>query len=216
MNRPVRPPFARAPLAAALAIAISGPALAQQAPADATQTLPAVTVRDTEAPGRLQIDEPSSTGSRLGLTPRETPASVTIIDRDTIEQRGALTTQDILQSVPGMIAAAPPGFAGYVAYRGFSGGQITQLFNGISVQYDAIAGRPVDSWIYDRVEAIGGPSTFLFGAGAVGGSINYVTKLATRDADFVEGRVRYGSYGACIDMRFDSIVRGGGRGGAAA
>jgi len=196
MNRSVRPPFARAPLAAALALAIAGPALAQQAPADATRTLPAVTVRDTEAPGRLQIDEPSSTGSRLGLTPRETPASVTIIDRDTIEQRGALTTQDILQSVPGMIAAAPPGFAGYVAYRGFSGGQITQLFNGISVQYDAIAGRPVDSWIYDRVEAIGGPSTFLFGAGAVGGSINYVTKLATRDADFVEGRVRYGSYGA--------------------
>ena len=191
MNRSVRPPFTRAPLAAALALAVAGPALAQQ-PA---QTLPAVTVRDTAAPGRLQIDEPSSTGSRLGLTPRETPASVTVVDRDTIEQRGALTTQDILQSVPGMIAAAPPGFAGYVAYRGFSGSQITQLFNGIGVQYDAIAGRPVDSWIYDRVEAIGGPSTFLFGAGAVGGSINYVTKLATRDADFVEGRLRYGSYG---------------------
>ena len=57
--------------------------------------------------------------------------------------------------------ASPPGMAGAVSYRGFSGSQISQLFNGISVQYDAIAARPIDSWIYDRVEAIGGPSTFL-------------------------------------------------------
>jgi iron complex outermembrane receptor protein len=155
MTRTLRPPFRRSPLVAALALSVAGPALAQTTPAGTPQTLPPVVVRDAGAPGQIRIDEPTGTGSRLGLTPRETPASVTIVDRDTIEQRGALTTQDILQSVPGMIAAAPPGFAGYVAYRGFSGSQITQLFNGISVQYDAIAGRPVDSWVYDRVEVIG-------------------------------------------------------------
>jgi steroid delta-isomerase-like uncharacterized protein len=38
-------------------------------------------------------------------------------------------------------------------------------------------------------------STFLFGAAAVGGSINYVTKLANRHADLTEARVSYGSYG---------------------
>lgn len=100
----------------------------------------------------------------------------------------------MLAGVPGLNAASPPGSAGSVSYRGFSGAQITQLFNGISVQYDSIAARPVDSWIYDRVEAVGGPSSFLFGAGAVGGSINYITKLANRDEDFNEGRVSYGSY----------------------
>ena len=89
--------------------------------------------------------------------------------------------------------ASPPGNAGAVSYRGFSGGQVSQLFNGISVQYDSIAARPVDSWIYDRVEAIGGPSTFLFGAGAVGGAINYVTKLPQRDT-FYEGQLRLGSF----------------------
>lgn len=83
--------------------------------------------------------------------------------------------------------------AGAVSYRGFSGGQVSQLFNGISVQYDSVAARPIDSWIYDRVEAIGGPSTFLFGAGAVGGAINYVTKLAERDT-FYEGQLRLGSF----------------------
>ncbi|MDP2154676.1 MAG: TonB-dependent receptor [Sulfuricella sp.] len=161
---------------------------------DAVVTLPSVTVKSTIPSERLSIDEISSTGSRLGLTPRETPASVTIVDRETIEQRGAADTQEILKSVPGVTAASPPGSAGAVSYRGFGASSLTQLFNGITVQYDAIAARPVDSWIYDRVEVIGGPSTFLFGAGAVGGSINYITKLASREGDFTQARASYGSY----------------------
>lgn len=161
---------------------------------DSVETLPTVTVRGAIPGEKMSIDEPSSTGSRLGLTPRETPASVTIVGRDTIEQRGATDTQEILKSVPGITAASPPGSPGSVSYRGFGALSITQLFNGITVQYDAIAARPVDSWIYDRVEAMGGPSTFLFGAGAVGGSINYITKLASREGDFSQARASYGSY----------------------
>ena len=157
--------------------------------------LPEVRIEgETEEPQGLLLDTPSRTGSRLGLSPRETPASVSIVNRQQIEQRGAQNTQDMLRGVPGLNAASPPGSAGSVSYRGFSGAQITQLFNGITVQYDAIAARPVDSWIYDRAEAVGGPSSFLFGAGAVGGSINYVTKLPVRGASFNEARIKYGSY----------------------
>ncbi|WP_209021061.1 TonB-dependent receptor [Allopusillimonas ginsengisoli] len=144
------------------------------------------------ADGLIDLDTPIATGSRLGLSARETPATVTVIDRSTIEERGAQNTQEILRSIPGVTAHDAPGSVG-VSYRGFAGGSISQLFNGINVQY-SIAARPVDSWIYDRVEAIGGPSSFLFGAGAVGGTINYVTKLAER-GDFTEGRLRLGSYG---------------------
>jgi iron complex outermembrane recepter protein len=122
--------------------------------------------------GEINLDAIAGTASRLGLSIRETPAAVYLVDRETIEARGDRTTQDALRNVPGMTAAAPPGSAGFVSYRGFNGSQLTQLFNGISVQYDVIAAKPVDSWIYDRVEVIGGPSSFLFGAGAVGGSIN--------------------------------------------
>lgn len=148
---------------------------------------------DDSPNGPLNLERIDSTGSRLGLKLKDTPASVTVISRRQIEARGALNTQDIARGIPGVDAASPPGSAGSVSYRGFSGGQVSQLFNGISVQYDAIAARPVDSWIYDRVEAIGGPSTFLFGAGAVGGAINYVTKLAERDT-FYEGQLRLGSF----------------------
>lgn len=146
---------------------------------------------------RPQLDVPITTGSRLGLTARETPGSVTLIDRDNIEARDARNTLEALIAAPGLHAsptAAPPGFAGYVAMRGFSGSQVTQLFNGISVQYDAIAARPIDSWLLDRVEVLGGPSSYLYGSGAVGGTINYVSRVATRDALSQDAFSSYGSF----------------------
>lgn len=178
-----------ASLLAGLALAPLG-AAAQRKTAEAP-TLQTVQVVDSvPAPnGRIHLDTPVETGSRLGLTPRETPASVTVVDRSTIEARGAQDTQEILRAIPGVTAHNAPGSIG-VSYRGFGSGSIGQMFNGISVQY-SIAARPVDSWIYDRVEAIGGPSSFLFGSGAVGGSINYLTKTAER-YDFTEGQLRLG------------------------
>jgi len=181
------------PLAAACLLLCAGaaaPAWAQ----DGTPALPPVEVVDS-APspnGRIDLDATAETGSRLGLTLRETPASVSIVERAAIEARGAQDTQEILRGVAGVTAHDAPGNIG-VSYRGFGSGSVSQLFNGINVQY-SIAARPVDSWIYERVEVIGGPSSFLFGAGAVGGSINYITKLAERH-DFSEAQLRLGSRG---------------------
>lgn len=163
---------------------------------EATPQLPEVVVQERQESSAAVLEKKSNTASRLGLTVRETPATVTVVDRRQIEERGIETTQEALKSVPGITTSSAPGSPGAVFYRGFAGASVTQLFNGITVQYDAIAARPVDSWIYDRVEAIGGPSTFLFGAGAVGGSINYITKLANREGNLTELKAGYGRYDA--------------------
>jgi iron complex outermembrane receptor protein len=140
----------------------------------------------------LALDQSSGMASRLGLSVRETPASVAVANRNDIERRGAQNFQDAANSLPGVNASAPPGFGGFVSYRGFSNSQITQMFNGINVS-SGLA-RPVDAWIYDRVELLGGPSSLVNGAGSVGGSLNYVSKLADRQERAIEGRVSYGSY----------------------
>ena len=145
-----------------------------------------------EQPSGVVLDQPIKTGSRLGLTARETPASVSVADRSVIEARGATDTQDVINGMTGVNASANPGYGGFVSYRGFTQNQITQLYNGINLGYSS-ATRPVDAWMIDRVELIGGPSTFLYGAGAVGGSINYISKLASRE-NLAEGRLRYGSF----------------------
>lgn len=165
---------------------------------DTATTLDTVTVAGT-APfnppnQKPQLDTEAATGSRLGLTPRETPASITIIDRATFEKRGAQTTQEALERAPGILVSSQPGSAGSVSMRGFTGSQITQLFNGITVQYDVIAARPIDSWLMDRTEVLGGPSTFLYGQGAVGGSINYVTKMANRGPEHHSALLSLGEY----------------------
>ncbi|MET1114829.1 MAG: TonB-dependent siderophore receptor [Comamonas sp.] len=184
-------PHRRQPLAAALFAATAFTAHAQslQAPV----SLPTIEVKGAvpQANGLLPLDTATETGSRLGLTARETPAAVTLVDRATIEARGARNTQEILQAIPGVTAHDAPGSIG-VSYRGFGSNSLNQLFNGIHVQY-SIAARPVDSWIYDRVEAIGGASSFLYGAGGVGGTINYLTKLPER-YDFSEAQLRLGSH----------------------
>lgn len=156
--------------------------------------LDALTIEgEQDRPSGLTLDQPIRTGSRLGLTARETPASVSVSDRAVIEERGAKDTQDVINAMTGVNASANPGYGGFVSYRGFTQNQITQLFNGINLGYSS-ATRPVDAWMIDRVELIGGPSTFLYGAGAVGGSINYISRLASRDDSLFEGRLRYGSF----------------------
>ncbi|WP_372017936.1 TonB-dependent receptor [Pseudoxanthomonas sp. 10H] len=153
-------------------------------------TLDAIEVKARQTP----LDASAGSTSHLALDVGDLPASVTVIDRQAMDVRGVRTTQDALAGIPGVTVAAPPGNGNAVTWRGFSGSQVSQLFNGIDVQYATIAARPVDAWQYTRVEAIGGPSSFLYGAGAVGGAINYVTRLADLQGDTSRGQVSIGSH----------------------
>lgn len=164
---------------------------------DTTLNLPASYINASSEQSKpattVDLDTPIESGSRLNLSARENPASVSVADRKTMERIGARNFQDAANALPGLNASAPPGWGGYVSYRGFNGAQISQLFNGINLQYGGAA-RPVGAWIYDRVELLGGPSSFLNGSGAVGGSLNVITKLANREEDTFEGRMSYGRY----------------------
>ncbi|KPF48169.1 hypothetical protein IP87_14190 [beta proteobacterium AAP121] len=170
------------------------------AAAACTCALPLAALAQTSAPQRIEItapalqklDQSAASGSRLGLSLRETPAAITRIDAAEIEAVGALDTQDILKLVPGVSFSAQPGSPGSVFFRGFGAASLSQLYNGISVQYDAIAARPVDAWLVDRVEALGGSSSFLNGSGAVGGSINVITKIADTHGDLNHARLALG------------------------
>lgn len=147
---------------------------------------------EVSAPAAAKLDQAAATGSRLGISVRETPATLTVLDRADIDAIGAVDTQDVLKLVPGVSFSSQPGSPGSVFYRGFGSASLAQLYNGITVQYDAIAARPVDAWIVDRVEAIGGPSSFLHGSGAVGGSINVITKIADTQGDLSHLRLAAG------------------------
>jgi iron complex outermembrane receptor protein len=181
--------------------------------------LPAVApvAATTAAPTPLNGNTVTEVASRLGLTVREIPASVDVVNKQTIEDRGLRTTTDIAQAAVGVTAGDSPGAPASFSMRGFVGDQINTLYNGIRVGPSTMTGRIMDTANLDRVEIIKGPASLLSGEGAVGGAINYVTKAphtgpvvneAFTSFDSFKGyRAGYGSGGSTLidglDYRFD-------------
>jgi len=159
----------------------------------------------------------AESASRLGLTPRQTPATVEIIDQQIIRDRGIRTTTESAEAMVGVLGADPPGAPATFSMRGFSGDQLNTLYNNIKVGPSNMTGRPMDTFNLDRVEVLKGPASLLSGEGATGGAINYVTKTPHTGAivneaftsfDSFKGyRAAYGSGGSTLisglDYRFD-------------
>ena len=124
----------------------------------------------------------AASATRLGLTVRETPATVEIVDQQMMREQGYRTTTETAQGAVGVLsgdaAGAPAGFS----MRGFTGSSINTLYNGIWIGPQDITSRVMDSSNLDRVEFLKGPSSLMSGLDAIGGSVNYVTKQPTTGA----------------------------------
>ena len=135
------PPSSANPLGVLIAVGLSMAAAdgvhAQSSP-ESAQTLPSVTVQGT-VERALDLSAPSQTGSRLGLSLRETPASVEVITQDTMQLRGARTLEEALRGAVGLSVGGHPGNPGIASTRGFTGGFITYLFDGDRVSTPAMS-----------------------------------------------------------------------------
>ncbi|TKT75084.1 TonB-dependent siderophore receptor [Aquamicrobium sp. LC103] len=132
------------------------------------------------------LDRPSNAGSRLGLTARETPASVEIIDGETIRQRGQTdVNQAIVRNGIGINFMGAPGNGGTsLGMRGFTGhGSVTRLYDGVKLYPGSgTITFPFDTWTVDSIEILRGPASVLYGEGAIGGAINVVPKKPLTDS----------------------------------
>lgn len=124
----------------------------------------------------LSLDAPAASGGRLELTPRETPASLDVIDAQTMAERGATTSERALQSAVGVASGQCFGLTCF-SMRGFSG-TLSLPFAIDGIRYPGLAMSPRGTFNYERIEVIKGPSSVLHGLGAVTGLINWVTRAA--------------------------------------
>lgn len=142
------------------------------------------------------LTTPGETGSRLGLTPLQTPASIANLSSETIIARGDLDVQTALSRMSGVTMVGNPGNGGTaLSMRGFSGqGSVLQLVDG--VRLFPVAGTitfPTDVWNVDRIEVLSGPASVLYGQGALGGAINVVTKKPNTEHTEAAFEAGYGS-----------------------
>jgi iron complex outermembrane receptor protein len=165
---------------------------------------------------------------RLG----DTAAAAFVLSRDDIRRSGADSVPGLLRLVPGVHVAQIDGNKWAVTVRGFNSrwaNKLLVMIDGQSVYADLFSGVywdaldvPID--LIERIEVIRGPGGSLWGANAVNGVINIITRTAgtrggaasatlgsfghstasLRYAGAVGGRVRYHSYFGAGDQ--DAIV----------
>ncbi|HEY8521499.1 MAG TPA: TonB-dependent receptor [Gammaproteobacteria bacterium] len=151
------------------------------------------------------LEKPAATSSRVGLTPLDTPASIHVLTGDEILARGDFSIQDAVARMPGVVDQGSSGNGGTaVSARGFNGlNSVMRLYDG--VQMFVAAGTmtfPADTWTVDRIEVLGGPSSSLYGTGAIGGVVNVIPRKPDPEQSLHRYRVTAGSYGtyrAAID-----------------
>lgn len=159
----------------------------------------------------------ANSASRLGLTAHEMPASVDIIDHQTMQEQGYRTTTEVAQGAVGVLAEDSAGAPANFSIRGYTGPAVNTLYNGIWIGPSDITNRVMDTSGLDHVEILKGPSSIMSGLGAIGGAVNYVSRQPTSgpiknefDASFDSlgtYRTHYGSGGSTLvdglDYRLD-------------
>lgn len=212
-----RRPSSLTPLAAAALLACAGMAHAQTAPAPAPAVLKEVTVTDghdatTEGTGSYTTRAPLSSATRLGLTPRETPQSLSVITRERMEEQGLQTLSETMQATTGVyVSYTDSERIGYSA-RGYN---ITNFqVDGMLNTFGGSLKTNGDNVVYDRIEVLRGAAGLTVGAGDPSATINQVRKRPTTQFQGSAG-VRLGSYGLRrgeIDLAgplaFDGKIRG--------
>ncbi|WP_426028835.1 TonB-dependent receptor plug domain-containing protein [Brevundimonas sp. TWP2-3-4b2] len=116
----------------------------------------------------------------------ETAAAVFVISREDIRRSGVTTLPELFRMVPGMEVASLASGNAAVTARGFNGrfsNKLLVLVDGRAIYLSTLSGvlwdqqmPPVED--IERIEVVRGPGATLWGANAVNGVINVVTKHA--------------------------------------
>lgn len=141
--------------------------------------LPATEVTEVADSPVAALNTPTRAGSRLDLTPLQTPASITTLDSAVIAQRNNLTVQDAVSRSPGITSIGNPGNGNTaLSARGFTGhGSVMTLFDGTRLYTGAGTQTfPVDPFMVERIEVLRGPASVLYGEGATGAVVNVMPK----------------------------------------
>jgi iron complex outermembrane receptor protein len=140
----------------------------------------------------IPLDTPSESGSRLGLTARELPASLEIVPQSVLQQRGHRTAQEAVSSAVGVTAGQNASAQATFITRGFAQTHVPVLYEGTKIPV-AMA-FPVDAWNLERLEILKGPASALYGAESVGGAVNYVIRRPDRQRHRTDGMLSYGGF----------------------
>ena len=183
-------------------VAIPSPGLAQSGERDLSQV-------SLEELMNIEITSASRKEQRAG----DVAAAVFVITQDDIRRSGMTSIPDLLRLAPGVEVAQINSNKWAVSVRGFNGlyaNKLLVLVDGRTIYNRIFSGVFWDTEDLviddiDRIEVIRGPGAAIWGANAVNGVINIVTK-ATADTQGALVRVDGGNSGDQGSIRYGSTV----------
>ena len=139
------------------------------------------------------------TPTRLPTPESEVGSSITVITEEDIQRKQERTLPDALKDVPGLnvVQTGGPGGTTSVFIRGANSNQTKVFIDGIDATDPATGTfnfEHILTWDIERVEVVRGPQSGLYGADAIGGVINIITKKGSGPAQFA-GSLEGGSFG---------------------
>lgn len=145
----------------------------------------------------LPLNVTPASGSRLGLANRDLPVSVSVVTQEVMQLRGLRTAVEAVEAAVGMTGGTQFGSIPTYSTRGFGSNSVTIMRDGIRQNTASQSSRTVDSFLLDRVEILKGPASLMFGEGAIGGAVNYLSKTPNARA----GGEAFASVGAWDSYR---------------
>lgn len=166
----------------------------------AAQALPEVRVTDSGSTTEGTYVARTLDIGKTGLSPRETPQSISVITRQQLDDRNFTKLEDALKSTVGINITRLDGAGNYntIQARGFDIGAV--LLDGLPIAQGPNYATALDLALYDRVEVLRGPAGLLQGAGEPGGAVNLVRKRALGTLR-IGGGAQLGSLSACAASR---------------
>lgn len=148
----------------------------------------------------------TNTATKLNLSLRETPQSVSVMTRQRMDDQGLSTITEVLEQTPGISVQSMGSERFNVYSRGYpiSNYQIDGIKSTVEIQTQDVSQSLADMAIYDRVEVLRGASGLMNGAGDPSGTLNMVRKRPT--AEF-QGHIS-GSAGSWDKYRGEVDVSG--------
>ncbi|HDG1681031.1 TPA: TonB-dependent receptor [Kluyvera ascorbata] len=112
----------------------------------------------------------------------ESPATIQVIDHQTLQNSTSTSIADDLQDIPG-VEITDNALAGrkQIRIRGEASSRVLILIDGQEVTYQRAgqnygAGLLIDESALERIEVVKGPYSVLYGSQAIGGVVNFITK----------------------------------------
>ena len=139
------------------------------------------------------------TESRIPTIVSESLSSISIIEREDIERYQASDLYDLMSRLPGvsMLRNGVRGSATSLSIRGNQGDHSLFLVDGVRIGSATLGSATlglINTNSIERIEVVRGPKSNLYGADAIGGVVNIVTRDAA-DMDSLQFKSSVGSNG---------------------